>query len=872
MSIIDKAKKNLNAGLSVIPTRADKHPALIVWKRFQIDRMDAGEAQLFFSGGEVKGLAILCGAVSGNLEVIDVDCKYDLSGTLWADLKSLIDEQLPQETARNLVVVHTKNKGYHIYYRSEVVEGNLNLACRNTTDEEKEESYKKAIAQGETPEKAERQGKNDKTRLLIGTRGEGNYVIAPPTPSYEFIQGDPLSIPRISKDEREILFTLARSFNEVFELESKQYINQKSLDAIYEFSPFDEYNQIADVVELLENHGWAVERQSGDRIYLKKQGASSNKTSAIYHSKHKFFYVFDTTPEFNKGKVYNPTAIYTILECNGDYNLANKNLSELGYGERRTAKNKQNQTQAEIKAIRVEGIKQTTESITLAKPGYSLKAEKVKAVDPEKVYIYYVSQRNLNEVLRVLDFLEHITEARIYLTQVDNLDALDNKQLSQPAYEFKLQALLKNYNKIEETKGFLEAEDIDKFLYDAVAIASNIPKPVDRDRFAKLFTSIDIVKNLGVTEESLKAAEDELRYKVEQEKMNKSLARLLEAGSDLRERGQLKEAFTKLDEGVQASKRDYGKELLPAALNSEDILRQISQTVPAFKTGYKSLDRFVGFTPGTITLIAGRPSHGKTTFLFNLLLEMSQRYGPDFQFYYFTYEEPLKNLSIKLLNRLIGDDLSQYYNSVPSVSSINNYEFLKAYLKAERTDINIIEQGKEMFRTLIDSGIITVIDRNYSVEQLNALIGYLNHKKKIGAVFIDYIQRIRTELNIQDKKTEIAYIADKVSELAKVSNLPLIIGCQMNRSTDGFNKKPTVNDLQNVGSLEDYANTILCVYNENQETDDKSDETGYPQKREVDLEIKVLKNRDGEINRTAVLAFDKWTGLLKEKKASANHS
>ena len=78
-----KAKEYLRAGLSVIPTKEDKRPALSSWKAYQAKAMTEEEVDISFTGYNVKGLAIICGAVSGNLEVIDVDTKHDTTGHLW---------------------------------------------------------------------------------------------------------------------------------------------------------------------------------------------------------------------------------------------------------------------------------------------------------------------------------------------------------------------------------------------------------------------------------------------------------------------------------------------------------------------------------------------------------------------------------------------------------------------------------------------------------------------------------------------------------------------------------------------------------------------------------------------------------------------
>ena len=88
--ITDKAKEYLRAQLSVIPTKEDKLPALPSWKPYQSQRIKEEEAESLFSGANVKGLAIICGAISGGLEVIDVDTKHDTTGSLWDELRGLI--------------------------------------------------------------------------------------------------------------------------------------------------------------------------------------------------------------------------------------------------------------------------------------------------------------------------------------------------------------------------------------------------------------------------------------------------------------------------------------------------------------------------------------------------------------------------------------------------------------------------------------------------------------------------------------------------------------------------------------------------------------------------------------------------------------
>jgi DNA primase len=433
-------------------------------------------------------------------------------------------------------------------------------------------------------------------------------------------------------------------------------------------------------------------------------------------------------------------------------------------------------------------------------------------------------------------------------------------------YQYQLQQTLTRYGRIQEERGRgLYPKEIDSLLEEVVRTSAKILEPIHRDRYKQLFTKEEAVRELGITPESLGITVDRLTATKAQEVQAKELQRLLTDATLLQHRGDTGGALELLESKVKEVRIAGARDLLPAPLNFDSLLDEIATLPPAYKTGYSSLDKFVGFTPGAITLVAGRPSHGKTTFMFNLLLQMSGRYQ-DQSFYFFTYEEPVKNISIKLLNRLIATDLSGHFTGVRDLPTPTNYEFLKSYIRARRTDIAQVEDGKRLLRDLIDSQRVKVIDRNYSVEELASLVAYLRSKERIGALFIDYIQRMRTERRTQDKRTEIAHISDSVLQIAKESGLPIILGAQLNRATlDGKGGKPRLDNLKEAGNLEEDANTVLSVYNESREKDETAEGEAYRGMREVDLEIKALKNREGEVNQTATLLFDKWTGLVKEK-------
>jgi DNA primase catalytic core len=436
-----------------------------------------------------------------------------------------------------------------------------------------------------------------------------------------------------------------------------------------------------------------------------------------------------------------------------------------------------------------------------------------------------------------------------------------------PYYEYRLQAIINKYSKIEDERGELQPRDIDNFLDEVIENAVKL-EPTDKDRYLSLFTSMEEIKALGITEESLELTVERLRTNREKETQAKEIKKLLSEAKELQDKGETDKALELLDSKVKEVKTITTSGLLPPLMSFKALLDEISTMPPAYKTGYLSLDEFMGFTPGAITLIAGRPGHGKTTLLYNLLLEMSRLY-PEESFYYFTYEEPVKNLSVKILNRLTATDLSQYIKESKDLAKPSNYEFIKAYIRKGRTDIGEIEEGKRKLQELIDRGRIKVIDRNYSVEELHTLIAYLKKKEKIGAIIIDYIQRMRTDRKTQDKRTEIAHISDQVLQIAKDSGLPIILGAQLNREATA---KPRLENLKEAGNLEEDANTVISVYNDSREQEENSQGETYKGVREVELELKILKNREGDVNQTAILLFDKWTGVIGDKKTTPGYN
>ena len=135
--LIQEAANRLAAlNCSVIPVKFNKQPNVSSWKPFQEKIPDAFQISDMFSK-DTYGIAIIGGKVSGNLEAIDEDLKYDLTGTMHDDFVRQINAQAPG-LYEKLLIQKTTSGGHHFIYRCSVVEGNLKLSSRPATEEEQQ--------------------------------------------------------------------------------------------------------------------------------------------------------------------------------------------------------------------------------------------------------------------------------------------------------------------------------------------------------------------------------------------------------------------------------------------------------------------------------------------------------------------------------------------------------------------------------------------------------------------------------------------------------------------------------------------------------------------------------------------------------------
>ena len=899
------AKEYINErGLSVITILENKRPALYEWKTLQQKAIENPED--LFTGAKVNtkfpiyGLGVITGSVNGNLEVIDIDTKNDTKGWIWEDLKEELENTLPALLGQFLIV-QTKSGGYHIYYRSETIEGNLKLA------------------------------NNPKGEAILETRGEGGYVVAPPTPDYTIIQGDYNSIPDISQEERDTLLSICRSLDQQ-KKESpliEQYFTHLPQISNPEDSPLEAYNKegASVVIPLLVSHDWTEVERSGDRVKLKRPGETTAHSSGDFHIGKNLFKVFSTSTVFESGKGYSPASVFCLLECGGDWKLTYQRLLERGYGKPLKGE-KVSRTSIEVKEVSVSSVysdfrtvvKKNGEEERLLKSDFKqpiasfsykdsegealgetnfLKIEEI-AKSKGDIYIHIPGRKTPEAIKEAFSIIEmaQSTGKKVYITESNNdyYTGYENTR----SYLWQLDTIFNKYIEIQGDREELTHPERDSFIAELVAVSTGLTG-IDRDLYIKTLLENEYISEIGLTRDGIEETIDKIKGEEKTKQLQAQTETITRQTQELLSQGKPEEALKLLQEATsklsKIKTKDFVSDILRAT-SREDILEEIRTAPEGLRSGY-----FLGkikngnlsyseewlITAGGLTAIAGATNHGKTDFLINTCLNVSKNY-PEKKFIYLTYEQSRRDIFLRFLNSFSDTEITSTRSNVRAIKNYYKYGEIE-----KPTAIKQFEEKEEEFYTkYIDSGRLIIKQVSYNSEDINSTIEQLcKQDSSIGGFFIDYYQKLELPKDSKKRESrveELKEIGQRLNDLSIKTGIPIVLGAQFNRKV----MSPEDMFPQNIGEagdIERILDTLIAIWNTSKKLRKHETEEG---KNLVDkgianyeiveskgnkaeqkvklvgipgsLYIEVLKSRDTETGLEALLEYNGKLGSIKGSK------
>ena len=246
-----------------------------------------------------------------------------------------------------------------------------------------------------------------------------------------------------------------------------------------------------------------------------------------------------------------------------------------------------------------------------------------------------------------------------------------------------------------------------------------------------------------------------------------------------------------------------------------DYIEDIKQSGVGLSTGFESIDKLLnGLRNGTLTVIAGRPSMGKSTLAMNFANNISKHKSVLFY--------SLEMTQVQLMMKIVSSetDIPLWKVERNQLTEDENDRWYKALAKAGDKNMTIIDKG----------GI--------SAEDIVVKARQLHGEKELGVIIVDYLQIMKYDKS--KEVSELGNITRELKYLSKELDIPVILLSQLSRGVEyRGNKRPLMSDLRSSGEIEQDADVIIMCYRDEYYTKEASTEKGM-------AEIIIAKNRMGQ--------------------------
>ncbi len=364
-----------------------------------------------------------------------------------------------------------------------------------------------------------------------------------------------------------------------------------------------------------------------------------------------------------------------------------------------------------------------------------------------------------------------------------------------------------------------------------IALANHTPNEVERDYILNTYANlVNIDGKQAFTDEALRAvanreraAEDTLRIERETGRAIEEAKRLFDRERDVQ--GAQKTLQDLLSRVRLIGDREKYGDLLRIT-SREERIRKFKEKPEVLRTSYqftKGGEIALPFVipSGALTILAAPTSHGKSTFLRNLAIDVAKRYEyEDKSVLYFTFEESEEDVIAQFTNTYIGKRLhavSKRYTQIDSI--IDYYKTGQAkYIGGNNAEISTEEfKRRELhFSTnYLDSGKIRIYYRDYDLETLLEALEFAVSNIHTKAIFIDYIQILRSQkLARQPRAEQLKEICISLKDFSVKYKIPVVLAAQLNReATTPLRMNNT--QMAESSDIEKAANTIVCLWNSN---------------------------------------------------------
>ena len=264
---------------------------------------------------------------------------------------------------------------------------------------------------------------------------------------------------------------------------------------------------------------------------------------------------------------------------------------------------------------------------------------------------------------------------------------------------------------------------------------------------------------------------------------------------------------------------------VPSVLAKIDELRTGKRRNTGYKSGFKDMDKIItGFQPGTLNIIAARPSMGKTA----LALNIAQFGGEENRHVLFF---SLEMSAEQLIHRMLSAETLRFGEGV-GISAISTGELSQDdWYAVERAQPGLQARNIHIY----DSSELSAMDFRTKCRR------FKTRHPDLSLIVVDYLQLMSSGKKSDTRQYEVAEISRVMKSTAVELECPVIALSQLSRETEKrTDKKPQLSDLRDSGAIEQDADVVMMLFRE-----DYYSETENNDLTDSKADIRIAKNRNG---------------------------
>jgi len=275
-------------------------------------------------------------------------------------------------------------------------------------------------------------------------------------------------------------------------------------------------------------------------------------------------------------------------------------------------------------------------------------------------------------------------------------------------------------------------------------------------------------------------------------------------------------AIMAITETTQSSDPVFVGDLLPQRFERYDDLMQ--GKIKTIGTGLTDLDIKIGggLEAGWLVIIAARPAMGKSALAVQIAEAIQ---NPNEAGAIFTCEMP----NAQIVDRLVS-----------SHTKISSDKLRSG--KFDDEDLDRLHVGSQRVKALN----LLVDDKAFTINSIASKARTIKRKHGLSVIVVDYLQLL--DGSGDSREQIVSAVSRGLKKLAIELNVPVIALSQLNRELEKrANKRPVMSDMRESGAIEQDADLILGLYQDEKYNPDSQDKGT--------AELEILKNRSGATGR-----------------------